>query len=173
MNLARPLAACVAVCLLASTTMANVTNDRNYQLGDDAADGAVVGQPVGMNFSGFTADSATDGGAFIDAQDIEAFGGPTYVDVSSRPGTTGSPIGARFDGTNDYLTSLRGAATQGFALNRPDVFWDDLTLFPGGDFPGGAKVVVRQHLNDGADVREFRFSKLHASPPGAGWPPAN
>ena len=91
--------------------------DRNYQFGDDSAEGASQNGPVGANFTNnagqpFTADSAgADTTDFTDFQDLRVFGNPLYRDVSSRPGIT-SGLGIEFDGNGDYL---RGAN-----LNLPE-----------------------------------------------------
>jgi len=118
------------VCVLVtSTAHADVTNDRLHTFGDDTAEGADVGEVVGTDFSGFSADSAgTDLTNFLDFQDLSVFGSPTYVDVSSRPGAAPGSLGITFDGVDDSLRN-------DFGLNRPTDFWDNINFFVNQDFP--------------------------------------
>ncbi|MGI9455348.1 MAG: DNRLRE domain-containing protein, partial [Aeoliella sp.] len=125
-----PLTLVFGIWLLASSATANVTNDRNYTLGDDALESAVAGTTLGSAgvAPGQTLDSGDSGdpaGSFID---INVNGDPQYVSVSTRPGAGGSDLGAQFDGVDDSLTTF-------FSLNRPSDFWDNLTLFPAQDYP--------------------------------------
>ena len=81
---------CVAlVCFSLATRAAASTLDRDYKLGDDPLENAVVGQPVGNSSPtppgpGHTLDSATP------FQDLMRNGSPTYVNTQAtgRPGAS-------------------------------------------------------------------------------------
>ncbi|MGI9457935.1 MAG: PEP-CTERM sorting domain-containing protein, partial [Aeoliella sp.] len=114
MDLTRCLPAIIAVVFVSTTALADVTNDRVYQMGEDGLEGAVPGAIVGSGHSfpdTGTLDSGETGdptGSFID---LDLAGDPRYVDVSTLgSGRTG--IGIQFDGTDDNLN--------GVPLNRPD-----------------------------------------------------
>ena len=118
----------VGALFAAAPVWATVTLDRNYQLGDDGAEGAVIDGEVGANFTGdggtrFTADSEgiSTGPNFEDLQDLTVLGTPLYRDVSSRP-IISSGIGVEFDGTDDVL--------HGVPLNIPEEFAGSVTNFP-------------------------------------------
>jgi len=113
----------VAWAVVGSTSQAAVYNDRFYRLGDDSledaanAPGNVVGTgPSNVSTVGATLDTGEPGdptGSFLD---LDPFGSPVYVDVSTvgsgRPGTSSGDLGVQFDGTDDYLS--------GQPLDRPD-----------------------------------------------------
>ena len=116
-------AAAAVLALSAATASAGITVDRNYRLGDDAAEGASIGTTLGSgNAFGSTFDSAGTNGAG-DLQDLNVAGNPTYVSVSDRPGA-GSTRGASFDGVDDYLWTSSHLSVPGDA-------WDNTTVFPG------------------------------------------
>jgi hypothetical protein len=116
-----------AITLIAATTGAATSIDRDYRLGDDASEGAAIDITLGSgNSLGSTFDSAGTSGAG-DLQDLNVEGGPTYVSVSDRPGA-GSTRGASFNGVDDYLWTPIHLAVPG------DV-WDNTTLFPTTPFP--------------------------------------
>jgi hypothetical protein len=105
-----------------SATLAAVTNDRSYLLGDDSAEGAVDGNVVGSAADGATFDSAGSVGAG-NLQDLIMSGAPTYVDVSNRPGASSGNLGASFGGSDALSTSI--------SMNAPSAMWDNTTFFPG------------------------------------------
>ncbi len=112
---------CIALTDIPLTNHAEAayTLDRWYRMGDDVAEGADEGEPVGRD-SGFnsTFDSIGSPGSG-DLQDLTPFGTtdlPVYVDVSTSrpvPGDTGNSLAIQLDGTDDYL--------QGLNLNDPSV----------------------------------------------------
>lgn len=119
------LAAAVAgIVLAASSASANVTNERNYRLGDDPLENAAANQTVGTGSGGFTFDSTGPTGAFLD---LEVAGNPKYVSVSDRPGA-GATLGVAFDGDGDRLHTIN-------SLNAPSTFWDSTDYFPNLDYP--------------------------------------
>ncbi len=127
------VAASLALFSMLSVSSAAVTLDRDYQLGDDSVEGAVLGGEVGANFTGpggrFTADSAVvDTVNFVDAQDIQVLGTPTYADASSRLGASSGALGADFDGVAEYLAAV-------ISLNSPNDYWDNQDFFPNNDYP--------------------------------------
>jgi hypothetical protein len=80
-------ALCLIGLLAATKTPAAVTVDRDYKMGDDAAEGAVAGNPVSSTF-----DSAGQSGQ-NQLVDLTAVNTPTYVTISGRPdGVTGKGI---------------------------------------------------------------------------------
>jgi hypothetical protein len=118
-------AATLLVLCVVQTSLASVTDDRRYLLGDDAGENAVAGNVVGSNSTpqtGFSRDSQGPSGAFIH---LQVAGTPTYVSVADRPGATPGMLGASFDGpgSGDRLSSP-------FSLNRPGDFWDNRNFFP-------------------------------------------
>lgn len=124
----------IGAVAFAGIAQAAVTNDRLHSFGDDLAEGASAGGTVGANFTNtngdpFTADSAgVDTTNFLDFQDLQVFGTPTYVDVTSRPGATPGSLGITFDGVDDSLRT-------DFGLNLPTEFWDNINFFVNQDFP--------------------------------------
>jgi hypothetical protein len=115
----------VVVCAVStSVAIAATTVDRNYQLGDDSLENAVVGQVVGMGDppgSADTLDSASQGGFF----DLARGGAPTYINpqATGRPGAAPTSKGVQFTGTSSQ--NLNGAGfgvpRQAFALTNPPV----------------------------------------------------
>lgn len=110
----------IPLVLVASIASAqSPTLDRLYSFGEDSLENGAHNQPVGSNNTGplapgASADSEGPGGAYID---LTAVNGPVYADVSlvgvgGRPGGASGTYGARFDGTDDYMTAI--------PLNRPD-----------------------------------------------------
>jgi hypothetical protein len=125
---ARCTFAFVALLLAAPLALADVTNDREYLLGDDALENASVGITVGSGPTnaapGRTLDSEGPSGAFLD---IPALGTPTYVTITGRPDGVGG-LGASFDGpgSGDFLQTPA-------SLNAPTDMWDSATFFPPAD----------------------------------------
>ncbi len=93
---------------------ANVFPDREYTLGDNTAEMAVIGGPVGAATSGTTYDSAGTPGVG-DLQDLLVNGAPTYTNTTGRPFLGGSGVGISFNGATDYLTGIR--------FNSPNEVW--------------------------------------------------
>lgn len=112
------LAQLAAAMLIASTSFA-YQNDRDYTLGDDGDENASAGN----NLTGTTFDSAGTLGAG-DLQDLTVTGTPTYVNVNTRPGAGGGDLGAEFDGSNDYLSTI-------ISMNAPTQMYNNTTYFPG------------------------------------------
>ncbi len=113
--------ACLFSSLPAATTI-----DRNYQLGDDAQENAVVGQTVGQSsvVANHTLDSASQGSFF----DLPQTGGPTYANVgptgSARPGAAANQKGVQFTGSSSqYLGGSAGFGSpqEGGALANPQI----------------------------------------------------
>ncbi len=76
-----------AALVLSATSAATVTLDRDYKMGDDAAEGAVTGGAVSSTF-----DSAGQVG-MGQLVDLAAVNSPTYVAISGRPdGVSGRGI---------------------------------------------------------------------------------
>jgi hypothetical protein len=104
---------------------ANVTNDREYRLGDDSLEGASAGITLGSGPTnvapGRTLDSEGPSGAFLD---IQVIGTPTYVTVTGRPDGVGG-LGASFDGPGggDFLQTP-------VSMNAPSHMWDSGVFFP-------------------------------------------
>ena len=101
------------VMLIGSSASGGYYLDRWYRMGDDSAEGAVGGQPVGSgNSFGWTFDSAGASGQ-NNLQDLAPNGSPTYVDISGDKPFPDSTLDNRailFNGTQ-YLS--------GQYLNRP------------------------------------------------------
>jgi hypothetical protein len=101
------------------------TVDRDYRLGDNSAvstengvANTAVGSGSGSDHSGFTLDHAGLLTTLPTFQDLEPFGGPTYVNVGAgglaRPGAAAGSLGVAFDGVDDNLRGLGlGNPTQG------------------------------------------------------------
>jgi hypothetical protein len=125
-RVAAALVACVVVA--AGVAHADVTNDRNYRLGDDALEGASAGITLGSGPTnvapGRTLDSQGPSGAFLD---IQVVGSPTYVAVTGRPDGVGG-LGASFDGpgSGDFLQTP-------VSFNSPSNMWDSAVFFPPAD----------------------------------------
>ncbi|MGI9427478.1 MAG: LamG domain-containing protein [Bythopirellula sp.] len=129
------ICALAIVSMLASVSTAAITNDRDYQLGDDGAEGAIAGNTVGSAVGNVTFDSAGTVGTG-NLQDLTVSGDPTYVDVSNRPGASGGDLGADFDGSGDYLIT-------GTSMNDPSDMWDNETFFPPGqEFPQNYETIT-------------------------------
>lgn len=111
------LVAALTTTLVALSSMAAVTNDRDYRLGEGTDENGVAGQVVGSGHSipgaGDTLDGIGPSGAYLD---LVQNGGATYVSVTSgpkaRPGAPAGGLGVQFDGVDDLL--------EGVPLNRPD-----------------------------------------------------
>lgn len=109
MNTGRAIFAALIICgagLLSTASVSAATLDRDYRMGDDAAEGAVAGNPVSSTF-----DSA---GALGVGQlvDLTAVNSPTYVTISGRPDGVGGR-GIQFNGAqSQYL--------HGFNLGFPE-----------------------------------------------------
>jgi hypothetical protein len=107
---------------------ADVTNDREYRLGDDSLEGASAGITLGSGPTnvapGRTLDSQGPSGAFLD---IQVVGSPTYVAVTGRPDGVGG-LGASFDGpgSGDFLQTP-------VSFNSPSNMWDSGVFFPPAD----------------------------------------
>ncbi|MBN1852136.1 MAG: PEP-CTERM sorting domain-containing protein [Pirellulales bacterium] len=113
------LTAIVIAGFLALNASAAITVDRDYRLGDDPYEGAVVDDFVGWATGGDTYDSAGTLAAG-DAQDLTVHGFPTYIDVTGRPMLSGSDtLGIHFTGT-DALYGLR--------WNIPNEVWDSAAI---------------------------------------------
>jgi hypothetical protein len=87
----------IPVLLAMSAVSIAATLDRDYQMGDDGAEGAVTGNPVSTTF-----DSA---GAFGQGQlvDLSAVNSPVYATISGRPDGVGGR-GIQFDASqSQYL----------------------------------------------------------------------
>jgi len=98
--------AAIPILLAVSAASFAATVDRDYLMGDDGAEGAVVGNTVSTTF-----DSA---GAFGQGQlvDLTAVNSPVYVDIIGRPDGVGGK-GIQFSGTSSqYL--------HGFNLGFPE-----------------------------------------------------
>ncbi len=125
---ARCTFAVVALLFAAPLALANVSNDREYLLGDDSLENASAGITVGSGPSnvapGRTLDSEGPSGAFLD---IQVVGTPTYVTIAGRPDGVGG-LGASFDGptSGDFLQTP-------VSLNAPTDMWDSATFFPPAD----------------------------------------
>jgi hypothetical protein len=109
----------------AQSTIAGVTDDRRYLLGDDPGENAAAGTIVGSNSlpqTGFSRDSQGPSGAFIH---LAVSGAPTYVSVADRPGAAAGALGASFGGpgTGDRLSTP-------FSLNSPSDHWDNRNFYP-------------------------------------------
>jgi hypothetical protein len=113
-------------CFINSASAATV--DRNYQLGDDAQENAVVGQTVGQAsvVANHTLDSASQGSFF----DMPQTGGPTYINASptggatARPGARANEKGIQFTGSSSqYLGGSAGFGSprEGGALANPAI----------------------------------------------------
>lgn len=123
------------LCVMFADTQvqADVTNDREYQFGDQSGEGALDGMTLGFASSnGATWDSA--GSTSIEFQDLIVVDSPKYVEVASgdpnndRPGAPSGALGASFDGVDDYvLTPIN------FAV--PSSVWDNPNYYPLNDFP--------------------------------------
>lgn len=135
-SLALALAALLATLSALSTgSQAAVTNDRDYQLGDDSAESAIAGNTVGSNVGGVTFDSAGQVGTG-NLQDLAVNGNPTYVSVSDRPGASGGDLGAAFDGAGDSLITT-------ISMNDPSDMWDSDAFFPSGsEFPQNYETIT-------------------------------
>jgi hypothetical protein len=98
------------------------TLDRNYRLGDDPQENAVVGQVVGS--ASALANHTLDSAPPFTFQDLMQNGNPTYVNTqaTARPGAAATERGVQFNGTNQYLSGnglgspREGAAVYGGAL---------------------------------------------------------
>ncbi len=101
-HLVRTIGVTAALVLLGGVANAARTLDRDYQLGDDSAEGAMVNTTLTED----TFDTTGTQGAG-DFQDISPAGDPRYVDVSGRPYAGASQLGIEFDGTDDYLFGLQ------------------------------------------------------------------
>ena len=121
-RVSRHLCCSVAVAGIFVTTTFAAENDRQYDLGDDGAEGAIEGNAVGSATGGVTYDSAGSLGAG-DLQDLEVDGSPTYVSVSDRPGASGGDLGASFSGSDALSTPI--------SMNAPTQMWDNASFFPG------------------------------------------
>jgi hypothetical protein len=110
---------------LSHDAQANVTLERDYQLGDDPLENAVVGQVVGSASSGITRDTSGPTGARLH---VEVQGNPTYASVSDRPGAALAALGASFDGMGDRLSTV-------ISVNAPTNMWDSPDFFPALDYP--------------------------------------
>jgi hypothetical protein len=92
--------------MLATTPVAAVTLDRDYKLGDDAAEGAVTGGSVSTTF-----DSAGVPGQG-QLVDLTAVNSPTYVAISGRPDGVG--------GRGIQFSSAQQQYLHGFNLGFPE-----------------------------------------------------
>lgn len=120
----RVLAAMAAASLLVASTAVASTLDRDYRLGDDVQENAVVGQVVGTATvnppgTGFTLDSA------MPFQDLQQFGNPTYANTQStgRPGAAANERGVNFNGASSQYLSGSGLGSPregGAAIGRPN-----------------------------------------------------
>jgi hypothetical protein len=125
------LASLIGSTLMATTAIANVTNDRLYRMGDDGAEGAANNGAVTTTF-----DSAglPDMGQLIDLTAVNA---PTYRTVTGRP-DGGTGLGIEFNAAqSEYLhgpnlgdpsvsaSSLEGGGTLDYddIFNRGFQFW--------------------------------------------------
>jgi hypothetical protein len=99
------------------------TLDRNYRLGDDPQENAVVGQTVGQAsvVANHTLDSASQGSFF----DLMQNGGPTYVNpqATGRPGAVATNKAVQFTGSSSqYLTAAGlGSPRDGGSLANPPI----------------------------------------------------
>ncbi|WP_442482290.1 dockerin type I domain-containing protein [Aeoliella sp. SH292] len=115
-----PLACVLLLLAAASTASAARHLDRDYRLGDDAAEGASAGTNVdldGFGLATYDSNGVPDEGNY---QDIDSIGGdPAYVNVAGRPFANGSVLGIEFDG-NDYLARNNDASLSHFGgLGNP------------------------------------------------------
>jgi hypothetical protein len=138
-----PIALVLAVWAVStSAALGAVTVDRNYQLGDDPAEHAVVGQIVGTGETMFPSSDTLDSAGTVPGSnppvntgffDLLQTGGPTYAaipaDNPSTPAQEGRP-GARVDEKGVQFTGSSfqrltgdgfGVPSQGGALAEPDI----------------------------------------------------
>jgi hypothetical protein len=117
------LVGAAAASLFLSGAASASTLDRNYRLGDDAQENAVVGQTVGQSsvVPGSTLDSASQGSFF----DLAQMGGPTYVNpqATGRPGAVATNKAVQFTGSSSqYLFgSGLGSPREGAAAANPPI----------------------------------------------------
>ncbi len=150
-RLSRSASCLLCLCIISNTASADAFKDRQYLLGDDPLEGAIVGNTVGIASSSSTFDSvgvnltafpaAADSGAF---QDLTVGGAPSYVDVSAvgtgRPGAgVGDKIGARFDGSSDRLSQAVNFASPNRTWNLA-AFWPEDLIKGGYDVPSLAGI---------------------------------
>jgi hypothetical protein len=109
----------------APNALANVTLERDYTLGDDPLENAVLNQVVGSANGGITRDTSGPTGARLH---LEVQDNPTYANVSDRPGASPGDLGASFDGVGDRLSTV-------ISVNAPTNLWDSGDFFPALDYP--------------------------------------